>query len=307
VAIDIGVRITIKQIESFLAVAETGSFSAASRKVNVAQPALSQAVKDLETELGLRLFDRTTRRVELTDIGREFHQSASKVLDELKHAVDNVHQLADRKRGRVKIAAPPLLAAVVLPDAVAEFRHEYPGIAVELHDVGTEQILEMIRAGKVDCGIGTFQLGEEGIDRIPLVRDQLMLFCKLGSRFAESDYVQWRQLEGEPLITLTRTSGIRLLVEVGFETSEVPLKPAYEVTQIATVISLVEAGLGIAVLPTYALAAVRDRAVVGKPLIDPSISRDIVMIHANGRTLSPAVVSFLNVARRSARRLAPGQ
>lgn len=165
----------------------------------------------------------------------------------------------------------------------------------------------MIRAGKVDCGIGTFQLGEEGIDRIPLVRDQLMLFCKFGSRFAEADCVQWRQLEGEPLITLTRASGIRLLVEVQFETSEVPLKPAYEVAQIATAISLVEAGLGIAVLPTYALAAVRDRAVAGKPLIDPSISRDVVMIHASGRTLAPAVVSFLSVARRSARRLAPGQ
>ena len=300
-------RITIKQIESFLAVAETGSFSAASRKVSVAQPALSQAVKDLEAELGLRLFDRTTRRVELTDIGREFRESANKILDELKHAVENVHQLADRKRGRVKIAAPPLLAAVVLPNAVAEFRQEYPGIAVEVHDVGTEQILEMIRTGKADCGIGTFQLGEEGIDRIPLVRDQLMLFCKLGSRFLETDCVRWRQLEGEPLITLTRASGIRLLVEVGFETSEVPLKPAYEVAQIATAISLVEAGLGIAVLPTYALAAVRDRAVAGKPLIDPTISRDIVMIHASGRTLPPAVVSFLSVARRLARRLAPGQ
>lgn len=299
-------RITIKQIESFLAVADTGSFSAASRKLNVAQPALSQAVKDLEAEIGLRLFDRTTRRVELTDIGREFRDSANKVLDELKNAVENVHQLADRKRGRVKIAAPPLLAAVILPNAVAEFRHEYPGITVEIHDAGTDQILELIRAGKVDCGIGTFQLGEDGIDRVPLVRDQLMLFCKIGSRFLEADHIQWRQLEGEPLITLTRASGIRLLVEVGFEASQVPLKPAFEVAQIATAISLVEAGLGVAVLPTYALAAVRDRAVAGMPLIEPRISRDIVVIHPSGRTLAPAVVAFLGVARRLTRRLAPG-
>ena len=299
-------RITIKQIESFLAVAEAGSFSAAARKVHAAQPALSQAVKDLEVELGLRLFDRTTRHVELTDVGREFQGSANKILDELKHAVENAHQLAERKHGRVRIAAPPLLAAVILPDAIAEFQHNYPGIAVEMHDVGTEQILEMVRAGKVDCGIGTFQLKEEGIDRINLVRDHLMLFCKPDSRFAETSPVQWRQLEGEPLVTLLRSSGIRLLVEVAFEASELPLKPTFEVAQITTAISLVEAGLGITVLPSYALAAVRDQTVIGRTLIDPSISRDIAMIHTSGRTLPPAVVSFLSVVRKSARRLSPG-
>jgi DNA-binding transcriptional LysR family regulator len=298
-------KITIRQIESFLAVAEFGSFSAASRRMNTAQPALSQAIKDLEAELAVRLFDRTTRRVELTDAGREFRHSAAKVVEELEHAVDNIHDLAERRRGRLRIAAPPLLAAVVLPQAIVEFRSRFPGISVHLADVGTEQIIESVRTGKADCGLGTFSPAEDGIERMPLMRDSLMLFCGVTSAFSDVTSVSWRELENQPLITLTRDSGIRLLVEIGFETAEIPLKPVYEVAQITTAIALVEAGLGVAVLPTYALAAVGHRQVTGKLLTDPGISRDVVMIHATGRSVSPAVTAFATVVRRYAQQLTP--
>ncbi|PWK76095.1 LysR family transcriptional regulator [Aminobacter sp. AP02] len=298
-------KITIKQIESFLAVADLGNFSRASERLNTAQPALSQAIKDLEAELAVRLFDRTTRRVELTDAGREFRHSAAKALEELEHAVEGVHELAERRRGRLRIAAPPLLAAVVLPQAIADFRKRYPGISVQLADVGTELIVESVRSGKADCGLGTFSPAEEGIERLPLVRDSLMLFCDQHSPFNAMDSVRWRELEEQPLITLTRDSGIRLLVEVGFETAEIALKPTYEVTQITTAIALVEAGLGVAVLPTYALAAARHRKVVGKPLTQPDISREVVMIHATGRSISPAVSAFAAVVRRYAQQLTP--
>ncbi len=298
-------KITLKQIECFLAVAEHGSFSGASKRLNTAQPALSQAIKDLEAELGVRLFDRTTRRVELTDAGREFQQSAAKVIEELAHAVESVHELAERKRGRLTVAAPPLLAAVVLPQAIAEFRRRFPGISVQIADVGTEQIVESVRNGKADCGIGTFPPSEEGIERVALVRASLLLFCDEASPLNGSEPVCWNELADYPLVTLTRDSGIRLLVEVGFESCELPLKPAFEVAQVTTAIALVEAGLGVAVLPTYALAAARYRKVNGRQLVEPVISREIVMIHASGRTVSPAVQAFSQVIRRFAQQLTP--
>ncbi|WP_378942108.1 LysR family transcriptional regulator [Mesorhizobium sp. ANAO-SY3R2] len=298
-------KITIKQIESFLAVADLGNFSRAAKRLNTAQPALSQAVKDLEAELAVRLFDRTTRRVELTDAGREFRNSAAKALEELEHAVESVHELAERRRGRLRIAAPPLLAAVVLPQAIAEFQKRFPGISIQLDDVGTEQIVDSVRSGKADCGLGTFSPAEEGIERVPLVRDSLMLFCDHRSPLNGATTVRWRELEDQPLITLTRDSGIRLLVEIGFEASEIALKPAYEVSQVTTAIALVEAGLGVAVLPTYALAAARYRKVAGKLLTDPNISREVVMIHATGRSISPAVSAFAGVVRRYAQQLTP--
>ncbi|PVE20167.1 LysR family transcriptional regulator, partial [Microvirga sp. KLBC 81] len=153
--------------------------------------------------------------------------------------------------------------------------------------------------------LGTFSPAEDGIERVALVRDSLMLFCDDRSIFANADTARWRDLADQPLITLTRDSGIRLLVEIGFETSEIPLKPAFEVSQVTTALALVEAGLGVAVLPAYALAAARHRKVVGKPLIDPNIAREVAMIHATGRSVSPATQAFVAVVRRYAQRLIP--
>jgi len=298
-------RITLKQIEAFLAVADSGNFSRAAVRLQSAQPAVSQAVKDLETELGVRLFDRTTRRVELTDAGREFQASAEKIVEDLGHAVTNLNDLAERRRGRIRIAAPPLLAAAVLPEAIAEFRREAPGIDVDLVDASTDEIIDAVRSGRAECGLGTFPPGGDQLERQSLTRDELMLFCHADAPLAARDRVAWSDLAGEPLVTLTRGSGIRLLTEVGFETAGIGLVPSHEVSHVTTAVALVEAGLGVAVLPTYALAAARNGALVGRPLAAPTIAREIQLIHASGRSVSPAVAAFTPILRRCVQRLKP--
>jgi DNA-binding transcriptional LysR family regulator len=132
-----------------------------------------------------------------------------------------------------------------------------------------------------------------------------MLFCHPGHPFAEREALTWAELAEQPLIALTRNSGLRLLVEIGYETAEIALRPVYEVSQITTVLALVEARLGVAVLPTYARAAAPHRKLAARPLIEPTISRDIVMIRASGRSVSPAVLAFENIIRQTVRRLTP--
>ncbi|WP_245316507.1 LysR family transcriptional regulator [Mesorhizobium wenxiniae] len=298
-------RIALRHIEAFLAVAEHSNFSTASRNLNVAQPALSQAVKDLEAELGLRLFDRTTRRVELTAAGVEFQGSASKIMEDLEHAVQNVRDLAARRRGRIRVAAPPLLSSVILPQAIAAFHNDFPGITIELIDKGTEEIVASVAAGNADCGLGTFSPTDEGIERTLLMRDNLMLFCPEGHPVLEKAAVSWTDLRDLPLIALTRSSGIRLLVDMATEAAELSAKPAFEVSLITTALALVEAKLGVSVLPTYALAAARHYAVSARPLGNPVVTRDVVMIHASGRSISPAVVSFSGIVRSYAQKLVP--
>lgn len=295
-------KITIRQIECFLAVAELSSFSRASERLMTAQPALSQAIKDLEGELSLRLFDRTTRRVELTDAGREFRDAAEDILEQLNHAVRNVRDIAEKKRGRLRIAAPPLLASIYLPPAIAEFKARFPGIAVSLQDTGTDQILELVRNGQADFGIGTFSAALTEFERIVLMRDKLVLVSRHGSDFSEKASLAWSSLEGEPIIALTRASGLRLLLEVGFETAGVPFQPAFEVSQITTALALVEAGLGFAVLPSYALDSSHSRALVGIPMIEPTISREVVMIQNADRSRSPAMREFVAIMQAHARR-----
>ena len=299
-------KITLKQIQSFLAVAEAGSFSLAAKRLNTAQPALSQSIKDLEADLGVRLFDRTTRRVELTAAGEEFRHSSAKVLEDLDHAVEGLHLLADRRRGKLRVAAPPLLASFVLPQVIASFQASSPGIAVQLSDVGTEQILEAVRSGRADCAVGTFPPAGDDIERQPLVRDSLMLFCREDSAFAARDSAVWSGLAEAPLVTLTRDSGIRLLVEVGFESVRIEPRISFEVTQITTALALVEAGLGVAVLPAYARAAVRGPGIRALPLEEPVITREIMLLKSRDRMPTPAAQAFIEHLTRALRRLAAG-
>jgi DNA-binding transcriptional LysR family regulator len=298
-------NITIRQIQSFLNVAALGSFTRAAEKMHTMQPALSQQIRDLETELGIRLFDRTTRRVELTEGGAEFRNIAAKIIEDLESAARNAQGLAERKRGRVIVAAPPLLAAAVVPRAIADFRKKFPGIEVRLIDARTDQIVETVRSGQVDCGVGTFHAGEEGINSTLLARDSLMLFCATDHPLARRRTVDWHELDGLSLVTLTRESEIRLLVEVGFETAKIRLVPSYEVAQITTALAMVEVGLGVAVLPTYAWAGARALNISAAAL-HPSIARDIAMITRIGRSIPPAVSAFARFLSKYTNVLAPG-
>jgi DNA-binding transcriptional LysR family regulator len=291
-------NITLRQIRSFQLVAEFGSFTRAAERLKVAQPALSLSIRELERELNLRLFDRTTRRVELTAAGHEFLQSADKLLSDLERAVRNVQELSERKRGRVVIAAPPLLAAMIVPSAIAEYTAAHPGIDVGLLDGRNAFILEKLRSGEADFAIGTFDDREDGLRRQVLARDALTLFCTSQSRLTKFTRVRWRDLREEKLVMLTRDSSIRAMVDrtllqAGFEGGV----PPYEVTQITTALMLVEAGLGATVLPAYARSFARERAIVTRPLIEPQLTRNIVIVHPDNRSLSPAAEGFVRVLK----------
>lgn len=283
-------NITLRQLQAFLAVAELGSFTRAAGRLHLTQSALSVLVAELERSLRLRLLDRTTRRVELTEAGTQFLASAAKAVADLDHAVRHAHQLADRQHGRVTIAAPPLLAATLLPDVIARHRAAFPGIEVNLIDVATDQIIARLRAGETDLALGTFPPDLDGIARTRLMRDWLVALCPRAHPLARARTISWKTLSAHPVITLTRESGIRLLAEQSWLAAGVAIRPAFEVTQVTTAAALAEAGLGVAVLPAYATAIATTG--VARPLSEPAVEREIALIHLRWRTLSPAALSF---------------
>lgn len=295
-------NITLRQIQAFKTVAEFGSFTRAAERLKVAQPALSLSIRELERELNLRLFDRTTRRVELTAAGREFLQSADKLLADLDRAVRDARDLSDKKRGRIVVAAPPLLAAMIVPAAIADFNAAFPGIDVGLVDARNDQILDRLRAGEADLAIGTFDERADGIRREVLAQDALALFCAPSSALAKKRRLRWADLHGQKLIMLTRDSSIRALTErtlaqAGLEAG----KPLYEVSQMTTAVMLAEAGLGVTVLPAYAWSFARSRDVVSRSMVDPQVSRNIYLIQPDGRSLSPAAEGFARTLRQQTR------
>ncbi len=298
-------NITLRQLHGFKAVADLGTFTAAAQRLNVAQPALSLNIRDLESELGAKLFDRTTRRVELTAAGREFLQSVDKLIVDLERAVQNARDLADRKRGRLVVAAPPLLAALIVPGAVADYRKRFPAIEVSVIDAQTNIIVDKVRSGEADCGIGTFAEAEEGIRREILFEDALMAWCPAQSQCARSSRLAWKDLPAGQLIAMTRDSRIRFLVDQAYQSIGQTVRPAYEVSHMTTAIMMVEAGLGVAVLPAYVWGFARVLNVVSKVLSEPEVRREVAIIQASGRSLSPAAEAFLTYLGKRAHAALP--
>lgn len=289
-------NITLRQIAAFHAVATTASFTRASAQLNITQSAASGLVKELETELGVRLFDRTTRTVELTEAGREFRESTGRILKSLDEACADIRDLAEARRGRIAIAAPPLLAATFLPPLLARFAKKYPDIAVSVADVPTAGIVSLTLAGGVDLGIGTIPEDVPGLGRVPLFADALMLFEPAGEGEA-SRPASWSRLRDRPLIGLTTGSGVRALTDRTLTNLALDATPVLAVEQMITAMALVGAGLGHAVLPAYAAGIAGTFGVAARPLTAPQVSREVAAIMPAGRSPSPAAVKFLDLVR----------
>lgn len=295
----------LRQIKSFQAVVELGNFSRAAERLRTSQAGVSHAIRDLEALLGARLFDRTTRRVELTEAGRIFAAGALPGLAEIERAVDAVRDLGQLRMGLVRIAAPPLLGATVLPRLLQEVASTHPNLRIRIEDVATDLIAPRVRSGLCDLGVGTFNSEEEGLDMQRILRDRLMIFIAPDHPFRALEEVEWSALNDQRIVTLTRESNIRLLTEIGFESAGISLRPHLEVHQINTALSLVESGAGLAVLPTYAFAALNGRRISARPLTDPAISRDVCIITARERTPSPATTAVRGLLRRVMRDMVP--
>ncbi len=294
--------INLRQLHAFVAVEQTNSFTRAARMLDMAQPMVSALVGELETELGFRLFDRTTRRVELTEAAAEFLVDARRLTGELDRAVRRARDVGARRRGHLSIGAPPLLAATLLPRVIRDFAQTAPGVSVTLWDRPIASINALVRDGEVELAVGTFRQ-EERLARVPLITDRLSLLCPADHPLAARGELDWAELAGLPLIALRHGNGIRDQVDRGYEAAGLHTEPAFELDQIGTVVAMVEAGFGITVLPPYALGPASARSLVVRPLDAPSIVREIEVVHREDRSLSPAAAEFVRLLRIGAARL----
>jgi DNA-binding transcriptional LysR family regulator len=295
--------ITFRQLNAFIAVAETRNFTRASERLRMAQPMVSSLVRDLETELGFRLFDRSTRRVELTEAAAEFLQDARRLTGDIEGAVRRARDVGTRRRGRIAVGAPPLLAAALLPRVIDAFSQSSPGVSVTVVDRSVSAIYQLLREGEINLAIGTFRRNEDGIVRIPLVSYLFAVLCRTDHPLAGNMRPRWSDLAGVPLVALRRGNGIREQLERGYAAAGLDAEPAFELDQLTTVVAMVEAGFGITVLPLYAITALSTQSLIARPLIDPPVTRVIDVAHREDRSLSPGAEDFVRLLRVGAMQL----
>lgn len=290
-------NITLKQVRAFLAVAQTGSFTRAAKLLMSTQSSLSVLIRELERELKTKLLDRTTRKVEVTEIGREFMPFAVRMLSELDSALLSTRELTTRERGRTVVAAPPLCSTAFLPHAIAQFRQKFPGIAVVVEDIRLEQIGARVVAGEFDCGLGVFDIQDDGLILQPMMRERLLIACPLQHALARKKQVHWKEIADYPLITVAGDNALRRRYDRYLQAAGVRTPPVFEVRQMVTMLGMVDAGLGVAIWPSWASPLARRYNVELRPLINPRATHTMSVITAKGRTLSPATDSFIKTIR----------
>ncbi|MGE6783728.1 LysR family transcriptional regulator [Ensifer adhaerens] len=281
-------NITLRQLRAFIAVAELGQFNIAARNLHLTQSAVSILIRDLEREIGVRLFDRHTRMVSLTLVGQEFLPQARKILKDLELAVGDVRDNATLKRGQVTIAAAIVLAATVVPPIIARFLNKYPEISVNIRDMPEEQITPALKRHEVDIAIGTLSEEDPEIAATRLLSDKLMLVCREDHRFAKRKSVRWAELKDETLITLAASNPLRNIVEHNLMRVVPNYRPTYEVRFSTTAISMIAAGMGVSILPENSGQLASAVGVTTVDLIDPVVMRDVSLLQRRHHSLSPA-------------------
>jgi DNA-binding transcriptional LysR family regulator len=286
---------TLRQMRAFVALAKTGNFTLAAQAIHVTQSALSGLIKELEQTLGARVVDRSTRRIDLTDIGRELYPLFSQMIDDLDGALANVADHTRLKKGVVRIAAPQLLACTLLPQVIAAWRARHPEVEVRLADTEVEGVVTRVLSGEADVGIGP-----ERMPAPPLVARQLfeMPFAAVfpqGHPLEAQQRVTWHDLAAYPLISLQGQFTERLLDDMHAATAAraVTVRPAHEVTFMTTALAMVGAGLGVTVCLPYAAPLVAQHRLALRPLEDPVLSRRFLVYTRPGRSLSPASEAFI--------------
>jgi DNA-binding transcriptional LysR family regulator len=295
-------NVTLRQIRAFVAVARTGRFALAAERLHVTPSALSMLIRELETQLELRLFDRHTRMVRLTEAGVEFLPVAERSLEDLEQAVVSSRDLATLKRGRVRVATSTVLAGTLLPWAAREFIERNPGMRFVLKDIAEEEIRYRVKTSDVDFGIGTALDPDPELLELPLLEDRLVAL--LGDRhpLAAKRVVGWRELAGHPLVMLGSGSPLRTLVERALAEAGVVASPAFEVSFSSTVISMVAAGLGVAALPINARQVSPKVKVRARPLVRPVIVRRVCLLMRKEVGPTPAAAAFRSFLQDYVRR-----
>ncbi len=282
-------NVTVKHLRSFIEVARQGNFTRAAEALAISQPALTIAIGQFEDMVGVKLFDRTTRRVRLTAEGEDFLPNATRLVQEFDSAIAGIRDVAERRRGRVGIAALPSVAVRLLPRTVARFAERYPSISVHLHDDNARGVGQKVRRREVDFGIASKWEPIDGLSYRPLIQDSFGLVCRADHPLArDPGPIAWRDLNGHAFLGLAADTGIQQLLKSVQDLPQSVQTPRFEVSNIATLEGMLDAGLGVTALPALAVPAARERRFVFRRLNRPAVKREICLITHQGRSLSPA-------------------
>ncbi|MTW09975.1 LysR family transcriptional regulator [Pseudoduganella eburnea] len=289
----------LHDLQAFVAVAERASFRQAADDLFLSQSALSRRIEKLEEGLGVKLFERTTRRVQLTNVGQAFLLNVRTALDGLEDAVLGVADLAAHRTGTVTLACVPSAVWHFLPEVLKEFSERFPRIRVRVHDESAQDVLNLVLAGEADFGINFTGAEEAEIVFEPIFKERYVLAMRHDHRLAQRKSLNWKDLAGERFVSVAKSSGNRSVIDAALAGVEKHPAIFCEVNHVSGVLALVEAGMGVAAVPGLSVLPERPDSIVGVPLVNPAIHRTLGLISKRNHSMAPAARTLFDMLSKT--------
>jgi DNA-binding transcriptional LysR family regulator len=290
-------KISLRHLRSFLAVAKTGSFTLASARLFQTQSTLTATIQQFEEEVGLKLFERSTRRVELTEDAIKFQPVAEKIIRDFDNALNDLQAISKSQQGLIRIAAARSMAVHILSPALLTFRQQYPDVNISIQDAGSAKIERAVLDGEVDFGLTSRLLNYPELDYRPVLHDVFGVVMPHDHVLAKINRpLTWADLANHSYIGLTSDTGIGALLEtypeISFGQNADPHDQASSTTSLYAMLRL---SGKISVLPTLAAKAGPMQEFLFEELTEPVIKREICLITRHLRSFSPNTQRILDV------------
>ncbi|WP_343583565.1 LysR family transcriptional regulator [Herbaspirillum sp.] len=273
-------KVTLRHLQALVTLAATNSFSRAADELAVTQPALSAAIKQLENQLGIRLFDRTTHQINLTAQGAVVLEYARHLLNTATNIFNDIEHAIGTGRQRIRIGAIP--SAVTLTAAtIARYNQAHDQhVEIMLQDMPNDALLDALYSGKLDFCVGIKPPDSQALETVPLFEDELVLIVPPHHALAGAKEVQWRQMAGEEIVIFTQGSiwefASAALMQHGLAASQ-----RYQMVHSESLYGVVRAGIAIGIMPSLYTSYLRDDSLHVAPLRQPTLKRKIVLMRRN--------------------------
>lgn len=299
-----------RQLRVFVALAQSLSFSRTAEHFCVSQPTLSKIVRTIELELGVALFERTTRTVKLTPDGEALVPVAARLAADFDTGLTELAEVARRRTHRIAVAALPTLAALLLPSAIAALRREVPNALVRVHDVYTDEAIDLLRTRKVDLAFTGVDASHQDLAYAEFVREPYVALCSKRHPLPRA-MTRWSEaaLNDLPLISMPRGTGTRQNVEAAFARAGLQFRPVLELLNLTSMPRFVASGFGVALLPLSGAQLVLTSELSIRYL-DGAPERSIGVVTRRETVLPPLADALIRSVRQHASELggrkAPG-
>lgn len=289
--------LSARQLGAVVAVADYRSFIAAASAMKMSQPALTRLIQQVEAELGVLLFSRSTRHVSVTDAGKEFSAHAERLLNDLKFSVGNIREKAREPRGQIVVSSVLSLAGAMLPALLADYTRMFPGIEIHLREGLHGTVRDEVRSGLADFGVGYVDDLPDGFVADTIATESFYVVLPADHPLARRKALELRTLIDLPLASFPPESRTRRAVDASAAAEGLTFRYVMTANRLPTLHGLVRNRIGLAVVPFGERPLPNDPDLIARPLVGERLTCSLGVMRLRERELNPAAAEFLGVVR----------